>query len=75
MRPGINFSSNASPCHIIHSRTFISGYDLSEIAKYCAQYPKCFEITEFCNVVAVRSSRGSGTNIFRKETYNQEIYF
>jgi len=49
---------------------YISGYDLSETAKYCARYPQCFEITEFCNMwVAVRSSRGSGTNIFRKQTY------
>jgi hypothetical protein len=67
MRPGIKFSSSASPRHTIHGRTFKSSYDLSETAKYGARYPKCFEITEFCNMwVAVRSSSGSSTNIFRK---------
>lgn len=67
MSPGINFSSNVRPCHIIHGRTFISGYDLSETANYCARYPKCFEIMDFCNMwVEVRSSRGSGTNILKK---------
>lgn len=67
MSHGINFSSNVSPCHIIHGRTFISGYDLSETAKYCARYPKCFEIMDFCNMcVEVRSSRGIGTNILKK---------
>jgi len=44
MRPGINFCSSASPSHITHGRTFVSGYDVSETAKYCARYPKCFEI-------------------------------
>ena len=72
MRPDINFNISASPYHIIRGR---SGYDLNETAKYCAQYPKCLEIIEFCNMwVAVRSPRGSGTSIFRKQIYIQAIH-
>lgn len=30
MRPGVNLGNRASPVHIIHGSTFITGYDLSE---------------------------------------------